>query len=386
MRPQNGDVVRQEFGAVETHQQHETAAMAVAAREQAQVQARYIMAERRPRNIEQFRVTLEAACRRPGFAAKVEYAKPIGKELKNGKWQDKYAYGPSIRFIEAALQAYGNVFPEVATVHESPVARICRVSVTDLQANITYSTEVVIAKQVERKGKYDQKRDAWDPPKGREVISSRINSEGEPTYLVWATDDETLVKQNALLSKALRTNAQRLLPWDIVERCMQIAKETLAKEDKTDPDAAKRRLVDAFVVIGVEPIDLEAYLGHSLSRPLQPAELEGLRGIYTAIRDGEMTWEDVMASKGDTGSEELQDEVRARKLAEAEAAKQQRNTTRQNDGGTEKKQDAASGETEEIATQSGTNREIPPASTPGPPAQHADAAKTGKPLFGRRQS
>jgi hypothetical protein len=337
VRPSAQLVTREEFGATNLQTHVETAAMAVAEREKAAVQARYIIAERRPRNIEQFRVRLEESCRRPSFAAKVEFAKPIGKEQDdNGTWVNKYAYGPTIRFVEVALQAYGNVFPEVTTVFDSETLRICRVSVTDLESNICYATEVAVTKQVERKGKKEGngKNAKWQPPAGRIVLGERINSYGDPTYTVLATDDEVLVKQNALLSKALRTNAQRLLPWDIVERCMQLAKDTLANEHAQDPDAAKRRLVDAFTTIGVEPIDLEAWLGHSLNKPLVPAEREQLLKIHAAIKEGETTWQDVMSEKAETGSEQLQQEVLSRKLAELEAGRtqQQQNTTKVAEG------------------------------------------------------
>lgn len=367
VRPQNGDVVRQEFGAVETHQQHETAAMAVAAREQASIQARYIVAERRPRNEDQFRSDLLRACKRPTFAAKAEYAKPIGKEKDpaTGEWIEKKARGASIRFIETALQLYGNVFPEVVTVYESAQARICRVSVTDLEHNITYTTEVVIQKAVERKGKKNRRGD-WEPPEGRTVISERINSYGEPTYLVVATEDEVLVKQNALLSKALRTNAQRLLPYDIVEEAIRTAKATLADEHAKDPDAAKRRMLDAFSELGVQPVDIEAYLGHSLNKPLQPAEREELLAVFNGIKEGEITWQQVMESRTQTGSEELQDEVRARKIAEAEAARQAPPASASGSG--------------DHAADHGTPGES--GSAPTTPAQHADAAK--KLTFGRR--
>lgn len=378
VRPNGGEVVRQEFGAVQTQAFHETAAAAVAKREESAVQARYIVARNQPRNIEQFRADLLQACLRPTFAEKVEYAKPVGKKWDPEKREQvqQYAFGPTIRFIETALQMFGNVYPEVLTVHESPAARICRVSVTDLQKNITYATEVVIQKTVERKGFKDRKTQEWQPPEGRTVLDMRLNSFNEPTFLVVATEDETLVKQNALLSKALRTNAQRLLPYDIVEEAILTAKATLQRHDAENPDAAKRRLLDSFMRLGVQPIDIEAFLGKSINKPLVPAEVEMLRALYTAIKDGETTWQAAIEAKESTGSEELQAEVKARKLAEAEAAKKNNgNPTQQTDGGTEEKQDAASGETGEIATQPGTDREIPPASTPGP----------DKPVFGRRK-
>jgi hypothetical protein len=368
-------VTREEFGTANLQTHVETAASAVAEREKAAVQARYIVAERRPRNLEQFRVRLEESCRRPSFAAKVEYAKPLGQKWNptKGAMEDQFAFGPTIRFIEVALQAYGNVFPEVSTVFDSQMLRICRVAVTDLESNICYATEVSITKQVERKGKKNAKGGkniTWEPPAGRLVLSERLNSYNEPTYTVVATDDEVLVKQNALLSKALRTNAQRLLPWDIVERCMQIAKETLDNEHAEDPDAAKRRMVDAFTSIGVEPVDLESWLGHSLNKPLVPAERQKLLAIHAAIKDGETSWKEVMEEKTETGSAELQDEIRNRKVAEAEkfkAAQQQQkkdNPNQQSQGSGSNSATAETGETEGVHP-SGTSDEIPAASTPG---------------------
>lgn len=365
-------IAREGFGETQLQTHVETAAMAVAEREKAAVQARYIIAERRPRNIEQFRVRLEESCRRPSFAEKVEYAKPVGKKWnpRKGEMEDQFAYGPTIRFIEVALQAYGNVFPEVSTVFDSEMLRICRVSVTDLESNICYATEVSITKQVERKGKKEGKgpNAKVSPPEGRVLLSERVNSYGDPVWTVIATDDEVLVKQNALLSKALRTNAQRLLPWDIVERCMQLARETLAKKDAQDPDAAKRQIIDAFASIGVEPVDLEAWLQHSLNKPIVPANLTRLRAIFQSIRDAETTWEEVMAQKVEAGSEELQDEVRDRKVGEAlkfqqQTQQQQKPQTTENGSGSSPAT-AGSGETSGVHP-GGTSSEVPPASTPG---------------------
>jgi hypothetical protein len=381
VRPNGGEVTRQEFGAVQTHQNYETAAMAIAMREKTATEARYVVARSNRRNIEQFRADLLQDCLRPTFAEKVEYAKPVGKKWDPAKGENvqQYAYGPTIRFIETAIQRYGNIYPEVTTVHESPAARICRVSVTDLERNITYATEVVIEKKVERKGFKDRKTGEVKPPEGREVLGVRLNSYNEPTFTVIATDDEVLVKQNALLSKALRTNAQRLLPYDIVEEAMLTAKATLQKNDAQNPDAAKRRLIDSFSRVGIQPIDLEALLGKSLNKPLVPAEIEQLRAVWTAIKDGEVTWEQVMASK-DGGSEELQNEVRDRKLAEAKAAVDQQATKQPNES--PHSEQAGVSESQSAATEPATNPETPGWNDPPVIAQPKPAS--GKPLFGKK--
>lgn len=376
LRP-NGAVVtntRDEFGAREMQLSRETAATAVAAREKAATEARYIMAMQRPRNIEQFRADLLMACCRPTFAEKVEYAKPVGKEKnEQNQWVQKYVNGPSIRFIETALQMYGNVYPEVATVYESAAARICRVSVTDLERNVTYTTEVTINKTVERKGQ--QKRNGeWEPPPGRQVIDERINSYGEQTYLVVATEDEVLVKQNALLSKALRTNAQRLLPYDIVEEAMLTAKNTLAKHDAENPDAAKRKLIDGFLKLGVQPVDLEQYLGKSLSKPLVPAEVADLREKWNALKDGETSWQSIIEAVNGGGSDELAEETRKRLIAEAEAKKAAMQQASDSPA-------SASG-SGESATQQGTPGAENTGSAPTTPAETKPPAT--RPTFGRR--
>ena len=310
-------IVRQEFGAVQEAQQPETAAMAVAAREKTAIEARYVMAERHPRSIEQFRIDILKECQRPGFAEVARYRRPVGKAKSavTGQWEQTYAEGPTIRFIEAAIRAFRNIFPEVVTVFDNEAIRICRATVTDLEANIAYSTEVQIPKAVEKRGFQNRKTGEWEPPKGRDVVSQRTNSAGDTTYLVLATIDEIIVRQNALLSKAIRTQAQRLMPADIVDECMEAVLTTLRARDKEDPDASRRRLIDAFTALNIPPDELEQYLEKKLER-IQPKDLEELRAVHAAIKDGQTTWEAIMIEKNPTvGSAEEQERVAAEKLA-----------------------------------------------------------------------
>jgi hypothetical protein len=300
---QAGQVAREEFDGNELEVRAETQAHAIAQREKAAVEARFIVAMKHPRDVDMFRDRLLRDCRRPGFAEKAEYARPVGGGT--------VARGPSIRFIEAALRCFGNVYPEVAVVFDSAATRICRVSVVDLESNVTYTTEVVVPKAVEKRG---EGKDGAAPPKGREVLSKRINSQGYWTFLVPATDDEVLVKQNAMLSKAIRTAGQRLLPYDIVEEAIAMCRTTKQATDSKDPDAARRKIMDAFSEIGIKPADLKDYLGHSPEN-LTPPEMEELRGVYTAIKDGDSNWSEVMAMKDPQGSREEQKKVAEDKIA-----------------------------------------------------------------------
>ena len=294
-----GQVARREFGAQEMAVRGETAATAVAAREAAAVQARFIMAERNPRSIEAFRVAMLDECKRPAFAAVARYAKPIG----TGK-----VYGPTIRFIEAAIRNFRNLAPEVFTVFDSERLRIVRVTVTDLESNICYATEIQVEKTVERKN-----------GKGREILAERTNSYNEPVFIVMATEDEVNVKQAALVSKAIRTQAQRLLPGDVVEECMATIIAIQAKADAQDPAAALRKIVDSFHELNVEPADLEKYLGKPLDR-LQPKNLQDLREIYAAIKDGQISWDEI-AEPLTEGSREAMKQVAQDKIAALRGSK-----------------------------------------------------------------
>ena len=289
---------REEFGASEIQVNNETAATAVAAQARAQVEARYVMALKRPRSMDEVRVRLLKECARPGFAAVARYIKPIGQD------KTKWPQGPSIRFAEAAVRCMGNMYPEVMITFEDDRKRILSVTVTDLESNTTYSQSITVQKTVERQSVKD----------GQTIISSRINSYGKTVYLVTATEDDLLNKQNALISKSIRTNALRLLPGDILDECMEAVKRTLAGETKQDPEAAKRKIIDAFAALSVMPGDLAEYLGHGVER-VSPSEIDELRQVYASIKDGEASWDDVMEARQPQGNEE-----EARKVGEAKVA------------------------------------------------------------------
>jgi hypothetical protein len=94
----------------------------------------------------------------------------------------------------------------------------------------------------------------------------------------------------------------RLVPSDMKEDAIAAAKKTQADEDAKDPQAAKRAVIDAFASIGVMPDALQEFIGHSFDT-LAPAELQRLRGIYTAIRDEGETWAGIMQRKRDNDRE-----------------------------------------------------------------------------------
>ena len=242
----------------------------------AQIQARTTVALMRPRDLLAVRDTLLKDAKRPGFAATAEYAKPVGGSTVKG---------PSIRFVESGLRAMGNVDVGVSVIRDDEAERIAKVSVVDLESNSAYAMEIHLDKTVERRR-----------PDGYEVLGQRTNKSGQTVYIVRATEDDLAIKQAAQVSKAVRTLGLRLIPGDLVDDAMVACRETRGKTDAQDPAAAAKRVADAFSGIGVRPADLAKYLGHGIDQS-SPAELDDLRAIYAAIKDGETTWRDVMATR-----------------------------------------------------------------------------------------
>jgi hypothetical protein len=273
--PQPGELATQDFGVTAIERQGDLSVRAMAKQAEAQVQARYVMAMQNRRDIMRARAALLKDCERPFFAEKAIYRKPIGDGIE----------GPSIRLAEAAARAMGNILTDVSAIYDDDKKKIVRVMASDLESNVTYTKDMTVNKTVERS----------KPTAGRKIISQRANSRGNPVFVIEATDDEILDREGALASKAMRTCILRLIPGDILEEAVQKCYETMDNKDAQDPDAARKKLFDAFGALGVSVDQITAYLGHA-SDSLNLKELRELRGIYTAIKDGEASWAEAIAS------------------------------------------------------------------------------------------
>lgn len=280
--PAAGVMQRQEFGAQSLVAGAETATAALAAREKAMVEARFIMAMRRPRDWDEVRTKMLAACERPGFAGSATekvwgaawYRKPVGEG----------AEGFSIRFAEEAMRAMGNIDVLPATVYEDDRKRIVTVMVLDLETNNSNTTTLTIDKTVERKFL----------KKGDVPLRSRTNSQGETVHLLPATEDDVFTKQQNLVSKAIRTGILRILPGDIQAECRARILAIRHGDVAKDPTAMRRKIADGFAALNVSPVQLKEYLGHDLAS-CTPAELVALRELWEGLKDGETTWAEVMA-------------------------------------------------------------------------------------------
>lgn len=329
-RPHAGELIRQDLAGTEIQRVAEVQSIAAAAQQKAETEARFALALRFPRDIETFRSKLLKECLRPGFAEEAEYERPVGKE-KNaaGNWEQKYVTGPSIRLIETALRFFGNIKVTSPVIVETEEFRLIKCVMLDLETNTSWDADLVVPKRTEKKG--IKKGKDWEPPPGREVISSRFNSYGDMTYLVTATDAETTILQNAMISKAQRKNGERLIPKDILTEARTVCAKTLADADSKDPDAAKRGVIDGFAEFNITPQNLADYLSKTLDR-IQPADLKELRKLYKAISDEEITWEEAHAAKKfDGGDADAQKEAGLKKVGDLLKQKKDKETSPRTD-------------------------------------------------------
>lgn len=248
----------------------------------AEVEAQYIVAYKSPRDMDQVRIKCLKACRRPAFARTGMYVKTV--DTRNGTTVE----GLSIRAAEEVFRNMGNLTSRSSIIFEDDQVRKIRISVTDLESNATYHKDVTLNKIVERKF----------PPQGRVVIGTRTKSDGNTIYLVAASEDELQNKEAAMASKIIRNAVLRFLPADIHEEMVEAIKETNEGSACADPDAERKRVVDAFAKLGIEPKQLSLFLGHPLEQ-ITPKEIANLRGIWQSIKDGDTSWKEIMASLSD---------------------------------------------------------------------------------------
>lgn len=326
-------LIRQEMG-VQNISSAETAIAAVSAREKARIESAYVVAMRNPRDWMDVRSRLLKHCDRPGFAEKARYKKPTGKAKINGEWKDTFAEGLTVRFAEAARSEMGNLISETEVTYEDDNIRIVRASVLDLERNNYEGRSLTLTKVTEKRGKQDFKTKEWAPPEGREVVGQRVNTYGDPVYICKATEDEVRLRMNSEISKAQRDETLRLIPKDIRDDCEARILATLSDPKKVDPLAARNKVIDAFATINVIPSDLVTYINTDLEKA-SPAQIAELRGLYAAIADGQITFDEAMKIKY-TGEDGNPEDAKNKKL-EALKPRDLKNNPQQQTGGSDAK-------------------------------------------------
>jgi len=251
---------------------------------QAQIMAQYHMALMLPRSWESINAKLLLACDDPSFAREAYYKKPAGRDVLEGL---------SIRFAERAHQIMRNVSVETTPEMEDDFSVHYRMTVLDLESNTPESETFKVEKTVERRFVAD----------GDTIISERTNSGGEKVFLIPATEDQLNTKLRAIKSKVKRQLILAMIPAEVKTACLERCKAVAANEDSKDPAGEAKRIIMAFISIGIDVPDLKEYLGKSPANATAK-EVESLRLTYGLIRDGEITWKDVMSAKAEREAEQ----------------------------------------------------------------------------------
>jgi len=261
----------------------QSAAAASAEKERAMVECMYVMAAKRPRNINQFRVEAIEAMQHKSLADASIWQRPAGrKQNAQGQWEQNYAEGFSIRAMEAFGQIWGHLYISARVNWDDGERTSITVTVIDTQKNITYSRDAIVEKRVERKDK-----------KGREVLGERLNSYGDLVYTVRATDDEHRMHLGAEVSKQMRDCISRIIPAYLKAELWEVAKKTIADQNAKDPGSALRKICDKFAALGVSPVMLQEYLGRPLET-ITANDLNDLAALHTGLKENSFTWADVM--------------------------------------------------------------------------------------------
>jgi hypothetical protein len=295
--PNNQALVTKEakaFGMQSVERSAELASIAVATAAEAEVNAAYKMAIMNPRHEENARSLIVEACRNPRFAEKARYRKPVGKKQdERGQWQQQYVIGPSIRFAESILRYWRNVLVQQVSLYDDQIRRIVRVTVKDVESNMTYSKELNLEKTVERKNGKD-----------REVLGERMNSYNEKVFIVRTTEDELNIKESALASKVIRTNGLRLIHQHIIDEAMDTIEATLRDKAAKDPAGERRAILDGFSKRGILPLEIERFMAKP-SAQFSTDDLVELRDMLTSIEDGHTTWQEYLEGTSAQTTEEI---------------------------------------------------------------------------------
>lgn len=284
----------------------EVASQAVATQARAAVEARYLMALQRPRNIPAVRQKLLEACDRPTFAAKARYALPRG---------GKKIPGFTIRFAEEVARSLTNLLCESMVIFDGDELRIVRCTVTDLEANLSWPIDVPIAKTVERHTLKD----------GQTALSERRNDAGLRVFTVAVDDNELLMKQNSYVSRALRTGILRICPADLLEEAEERIAKSVQREHTADPKGAVKKICDAFYKHSVTVKMLEEFLGHPVAE-IDASEFQTLKEIYAAITEEGVPWRQATSAvapvtaevvETKAGVEAIKQNLRSRRAKEA---------------------------------------------------------------------
>jgi len=250
-----------------------------------EIQSAIMVAKGMPRSEDVAFDRLMRACKRPTFADSAEYQYPRGGAT---------IVGPSVNLAREAARCWGNIRYGLEIVRDTEDERQIRGWAWDMETNVKVEAEDAFKKLIYRKTNGGE----WIKPDERE-LRELTNRRG------------AIVTRNAIL---------QVLPRDLIEDAQNKCRDTIKAKITEDPEAARKRIILGFQELHVSAKNIEAFLGHEISE-CSPKELQNLRSMYQAIRDGAAKWTDFVEAKDDLKADNKADEKKQKPKARARVRK-----------------------------------------------------------------
>jgi len=220
-------------------------------------------AKKYPRDLEDFRETLEEAVTHSDeIAGECSYR----LERKDKDGTIKVIEGPSVRFAEVVMSLWGNCRAGARVIEEGQKFVVAQGVFIDLQRNVSVTLE-----------------------SRRRITGSSGRRYG---------DDMIGTTANAACSIALRNAITRGVPKVYWESAYEATRKKLLGR-AADPKA-RQTMIEYFAKLGVSAERVLAAVGRQAVAEITAEDLVRLRGFATAVKDGEATIEEMFPDPGKT--------------------------------------------------------------------------------------
>lgn len=229
---------------------------------QAEIDQQIATARKWPRSIDKaVKAITELATYDPETAQECTYNLPRGRGA-----DAKVISGPSIRMAELIAQQWGNNRSDARVVH------------------------------VDRKEKYIEAEGVYHDLETNVAVRAKVRRRISDSKGRIYNDDMIIVTGNAACSIALRNAILRGVPKPIWRAAYEKALAVVRGDERT-LQTRRQQLIGAFEVLGVVPEQVYDLAGVTGFRDIGLDQLVYLAGIYTAIKNNEVTAEDLLQER-----------------------------------------------------------------------------------------
>lgn len=251
-----------------------------------EIQSAIVVAHKFERNEDKiYQKFVFGSCQRLGFALTSEYEFKRGSKKDNaGKWVDNIIKGPTVKAARELARLWGNLRYGSIPISENEDKRQILSYAWDLETNVWIQQGDLFAKLIEKKT-------GWVEPDEREL--RELN--------------------NRRASLGIRNCILQIVPGDFMDdglgKCKEVIRDAMQNKDSAQFLDIKKRIIAGFSAINVPVEELEQYIGHPLAS-CDPKELETLRGIWVAIKDGHTSWSSYRKAEAESAVQGLPTEIR----------------------------------------------------------------------------